>query len=115
MFYYINLDKDYTLRYDLGKFLRFENDTYDPLTSNLIENIKSISQGGLFKVTSEEFRPDQISRRIYDNDQYWWVIMLYNDIIDVESIEIGMILKYPDAEDLDSFYFTLKQSELQNQ
>lgn len=112
MFFYINLEDDYKLRFDLGKFLNFENDTYDPLTSNLIENIKSLSNGGVFKVKSEENRPDQISYRIYDDTQYWWVIMLYNDILDVEDIEIGMVLSYPDADELDSFYFSLKQLEI---
>ena len=114
MFFHIDLEKDYKLRFDLGKFLKFENDTFDPLTSSMIEKIKSIQAGGVFKVKSEETRPDQISYIIYGDTQYWWVIMLYNDILDVEDIEVGMILNYPDPDDLDSFYFSLKQLELKN-
>lgn len=112
MYFYINLDNGYETRFDMGKFLEFSNDNYDPLTSNIIENIQSIPQGGLFKVKSEEHRPDQISYRIYDDTQYWWVIMLYNGILDVNDITIGTILKYPDQDELDSYYFTLKQAQL---
>ncbi len=112
MAFSINLDKEYTLRYDLGKFMAFIDDSFDPLTSTLIENIKSLKQEGITKIKVEAGRPDLISYRLYGDTQFWWIIMFYNDIFDVEDIKAGDFLGYPSQNDLDSYYFTLRQSEL---
>lgn len=110
--FFINLDKKFSKRFDMGKFIKFENDNFDPLTSNFFNKIRTLPQDSTFKITTEMGRPDQISRKIYGDEQYWWIILLYNNIFDVEQLVSGLELGYPDSDALDEFYFTLKQSSI---
>jgi hypothetical protein len=112
MLYSINLDKEFNTRFDLGKFMRFEDDCFDPLTSTMIEEIEALEQEGITKIRVEENRPDLLSYRLYGDTQYWWVIMFYNRIYDWEDVTIGSFIKYPSLSALDLKYFTLRQAEL---
>lgn len=105
--YFINLDVDSPVRFDLQKFLAF-TDNLDPLTSTFLTDIKKLPTAGYFVIGGEEFRPDSVSAKIYGNDQYWWIIMVYNDILDVNSLISGRSVKYPTLSDLEDVYFSLK-------
>ena len=56
-------------------------------------------------------RPDLVSAKVYSgNIQYWWVILLFNDIRDPFSEMVsGMLLKIPSVLDL---YEIFKQFKL---
>lgn len=110
----INLDKESPERFDFGKFFNY-TDNFDPIDSDFIYNIKSLALGGKIKITAEVGRPDRLSYKIYNTYEYWWVIMLYNDIQNVDDITSGMTLDYPDSDELDVYYFNLKRRELANQ
>lgn len=111
--FFLNLDNEYDKRYDLGKFMNYDEDGFDPLNSYMLEKISGIKSGGQFTVTSEEGRPDIISNKIYGDTQYWWVILLYNAITSFDDLVNGMELKYPKLQELEDFYFSLKSQQTQ--
>lgn len=45
---------------------------------------------------ADEFRVDLISYRFYGTVEYWWIILLANDVIDPFSIKQNTILRIPD-------------------
>jgi hypothetical protein len=49
---------------------------------------------------------------IYSSFQYWWIIMLFNDLLEVQSIQAGTIIYYPEQEALEDLYFSLKSQEI---
>ena len=110
--FFIDLDRETKSRFDFSKFMHWNIDNYDPLTSNMLFKLKDIPVGGRYVISGEEGRPDLISYRIYGDVQYWWLLMFYNKILDPEDLINGMVLQYPDADELDTFYFTLKTKEL---
>lgn len=109
--FFIDILNDTESRYALSKFLRF-TDNSDPITSKFIEDLKNINSGGTYRITGNEFRPDRISMEIYNNFQYWWIILLYNNILKIEDLVSGLVLSYPDINDLEDLYFSLKSQEI---
>ena len=109
--FYIDAAYESDVRYDLAKFLRQENDNYDPLTSQFLYSLKELTSAGQVTVTVEEYRPDLLSFRVYDSCQYWWILLAYNDIVDVRDLIAGRILLYPSVSDIESIYFNLKSLE----
>ena len=109
-FFFINLEKESESRFEITKFFNY-TDNHDPLTSFLYSELKSVPLEGYFKVRGQEGRPDLVSFEIYTDTQYWWVLMLYNDIQKVDQITEGMDLKYPSISALEDLYFSLKINE----
>lgn len=108
--FYLNTDIDSPERYDISRFMRFTDD-FDILDSHLIHTLKTLEVGGTFKVSSEVGRPDILSGKIYGDIQFWWIIMLYNEIQSTEDIVAGMQIRYPLKSALENYYFSLKQLE----
>lgn len=50
-----------------------------------------------FVITADyAFRPDKISYKLYGRDDYDWIILQYNNIIDInEEMTIGTVLTVP--------------------
>lgn len=111
-FFFIDLDNDYTSRYDFAKFLEFNSDNFDPLTSNFLADLQAIPSGGRYKIRGNEGRPDNISYAIYGDYQYWWLILIYNGIFTIDDLTSDRVINYPDQDLLEDFYFTLKNREL---
>lgn len=111
--FYINLDIQST-RFDFSKFMRWNDDNLDPLTSLFLHKLKEINPGGFYRINGEEGRPDLVSYNIYGSTQGWWLLLYYNDIIDPESLSNGDTLKYPLLSDLEDLYFSLKTLEQSN-
>ena len=108
--FFINLDFESSERYDLAKFMEF-TDNYDPLTSTVLNYIKSIPKQGDLIVTSEEGRPDLVSYNYYGVDTYWAAILLYNDRFTVDDIKINDRLSMPSIAGLEDLYFSLKSKQ----
>jgi hypothetical protein len=83
----------------------------DPLTSEFLRLMPTLSSSGRYTVQDEEGRPDLLSYRIYGDTQYWWILLYYNSIIDVESLTLNTIVSYPSLTDLESLYFSLSAKE----
>ncbi len=113
--FFINLTQDFDIKFDIGKFMEFTNNVHDILTSHFITNIKNLlGVSGTFVVTGEEFRPDLISWKIYGSTQYWWIIMVFNSILDPDDIVSGTVIEYPLLDNLENFYFDLRALEAVN-
>ena len=106
--FYINSDYISDEKYDLAKFMNFETDNFDVLDSYFLDNFKNLPQSGVFVISTEEFRPELISYKIYGSVFYWSLILIYNDIIDLDDLQTGVNLKYFDVKDLESLFFNLK-------
>ena len=102
--HYIN-DIDTDKRFDEIKFLNIDNDCIDPLNSFMLLNIQLLQPYGTKRVTPETHgRPDFLSYQIYGDTQYWWVILLYNNILDPDSLTSGSVISYPGQNALESLF-----------
>lgn len=108
--FYINTLTEYSERFTLAKFMEFlNNDNYDPLNSNVLNELNNVSIGGFVTYTGANFRPDLLSEQVYEGDsQYWWVLLVYNQMSSVDDLLSGQKLKYPALDALEDLYFTLK-------
>lgn len=111
--YFINVGVNSKERFDVSKFLEY-TDNFDPLTTNFFRTIKKLPERQKYFVQSEEGRPDLISYKIYKSTQYWWVILLYNDITNSDDVSIGLILSIPNIDDLEDKFFSLRKQEVAN-
>lgn len=109
--FYINTDYISDEKYSLEKFMPFLEDNFDVLDSYFLENFNSLPARGNFIITTEEYRPDLVSYKIYDTVNYWSLILLYNNIKDFDELITGKVLNYFDVRDLESLFFNLKSKE----
>ena len=74
---------------------------------NLFETTKKIRYYQITKYESN--RPDIISNNIYGTTDHWWIILKYNNIVDIfsELVE-GFILKIPAVSDIQKFNKKIK-------
>lgn len=108
--FFINLSKDTDKRYDMSRFMEF-SDNFDPLTAGFFNNIKALPLSGYFVIQGEEHRPDAIAFKIYGQTQYWWTLMIYNDLSSIDQLVSGISIKYPSLQDLEDAYFQLKSKQ----
>jgi len=96
-------------RFDLAQFMDDVTDApgADPLTSYFLIKLKSLPVRGQYVVQTEENRPDLIASRIYGSTQYWWILLLYNDMFSPTELVAGVVLNYPSPTDLSTLYFRL--------
>lgn len=94
-----------TLVFDIGKIMEFNNGFYDILTSVFVEKLRKLPVAGTYRVTTERFRPDLISYRIYGAEQYKIVLMLYNNLSSYLEIIPGLTLSYPSMNNIESILF----------
>lgn len=106
--FFINTDYISDERYSLEKFMPFLEDNFDVLDSYFLENLNLLPVLGSFTITTEEYRPDLISYRIYNTVSYWSLLLLYNSVKDLDELITGRSLNYFDARDLESLFFSLK-------
>ena len=109
--FYINMDIETDLRYDFAKFLRYNTDNYNPITSKFLTELRKLKTVGEFIVTVQEGRADLVSYEIYGSTQYWWIILEYNDLMNVDDLTISKKLNFPKLSDLEDLYFSLKSME----
>lgn len=91
--------------------MRLIDGCYDPITSALLMELRTIESGGQLTINGQESRPDLVARDIYGDTQYWWIIMAYNSLITVDSLVNGLQIQYPRVDLLEDFYFNLKQRQ----
>lgn len=108
--FYINTTKETESRYDMSLFMEF-SDVYDILTSYFMDKVIELPVYGERVVQGEEGKPDLLSYKIYGSTRYWWILMVYNAILDNSDIINGLIVKYPSLDDIEDLYFKLKSFE----
>ena len=110
--FFLNLDIETDSRYNFAKYMRFDGQSYDPLTSKFLKDLPEVRVGGSYRISGNEARPDRISLDIYGSFQYWWIILEYNSINKIEELSSGRTIYYPELEDLEDLYFSLKSQEV---
>lgn len=108
--FFLNLNRDFKERYELERYMEY-TDNYDILTSAFLLELKNISPSGRYVVNGQDSRPDLVSYEIYKDVQYWWIILLYNELSSISELVTGLELKYPSQSDLEQYYFSLKSRQ----
>ncbi|CAH9015400.1 conserved hypothetical protein [Vibrio phage 150E35-1] len=105
------------VRWGLGKFFTWygtwtnwgggyeiadTNETFDALSSTIIDQLLEIEPRETYTVTTDEFRPDLIAYKIYGHTMYWQVLMVYNGILSVGDLVAGTALRYPSLQSLEN-------------
>lgn len=106
--FFINLAVVSDERFDLAKFMSFEDGRFDPLDSYFLRELTNLQSRGQYVVQSEVKRPDLISFRFYGTTEYWWIIMAYNNMLSVEELVTGTVLEIPSEEDISRLFFRLR-------
>jgi hypothetical protein len=106
--FFIDLDKESNQRFGMGRFMLFDDDVFEPITSHLLESVVALESGGQYTVAGDDFRPDQVSNKIYGTTEFWWIILVYNGKISFNDIQHGDELNYPPIQAIEDLYFSLK-------
>lgn len=113
--FFINLNFVPIESFDMGQFFNFLVDNFDPLTGQFQYQLLSLPVNGEYLIQGNVERPDAISFLIYGDPQYWWVLLMYNGINDVNGIATGTTISYPSLDDLEDLLFSLKADETAQQ
>jgi len=116
--HFINLallnEKDFADRFDLQKFVEFKEDVYDYLDSYFITQIKKLPVFGTTFVQIEENRPDLLSYRVYGTVKFWYILLIYNDMVSPLELFEGQNINYPRVDELEELYFSLNALQRKN-
>jgi hypothetical protein len=63
-----------------------------------------------YRISSHDIsQPDLISKKMYNTERYWWIILVVNGIMNpLLDIVEGSIIKIPNILDIYEFYKTYK-------
>ena len=97
-------------------FFKFDekNACYDMFDNTFINSFMKLKSIGNYVITSnDEKRPDLISYNIYNTVKYWWLLILYNEILDSDELKKDKQLKYFDINDLNKLIMDLSIKQKQ--
>lgn len=111
--FYIDESINTNKKYDLIKFLNFDQDNIDCHGSYMLLQIPKLPHIGEYTITKEQYRPDLLSYNIYKGEtQYWWILMWYNALANISDLKYGVKIKYPSKSSIENLYIrcsTLKK------
>lgn len=97
------------VRYESSKFFPFsEVGGFDIIRSYFAQQLGYIPEFGDMEIVTNEGRVDLCAVDTLGETQYFWILMMYNGIIDVNELKTGTILKIPDKNKLEELYFRVK-------
>ena len=102
--FYIDTEFDTNTRFDTIKFVEFNKDNIDCVTSFMFSNISALPSIGTYTILYEENRPDLLSYNLYGDTQYWWVLMWYNSLLSINDLVNGLVISYPSLSSLENLY-----------
>lgn len=106
-FYYHYIDTP--VRYESSKFFPFsEVGGFDIIRSYFAQQLGFIPEFGDMEIVTNEGRIDLAALDAMGETQYFWLLLMYNGIIDVNELSTGKILKIPDKNKLEELYFRVK-------
>ena len=109
--FFMNNTLDTDTRYDLIKFTNFNVDNLDPTNSFMLLNLASLPVQGTYIIQNETARPDLLSYRLYKDTQYWWALLWYNSIMNINDLKTGMTINYFNLDNLEELYMTASLSQ----
>jgi hypothetical protein len=89
---------------------------YDLVTVNDIQEIDYVGSSlknfspryemSTYRIVEEDLMsPDLISYKVYRTEEYWWLIMRFNKIVDIfTDLAVGDIIYVPSILDIYDFY-----------
>lgn len=115
----LNTNQSYIDRFDIMKFnapVDSKLSYFDIIDSEFLRKLKSLKKYKTYKVTVEEGRPELVSERIYGlgQTQFWWILMILNEIRLPKDLKRGLILRYPTREELENIYLSLNNDTNSN-
>lgn len=74
--------------------------------SSTLSNFRPKYELTTYRVTEEDLlSPDNISYKVYGTEQYWWLILYFNKIVDpFVDMKVGDLLYIPSLLDVYEFY-----------
>ena len=112
---YIDADFESPNRYDLAKFAVYEEDVFDLIPSFLFEEIMNLPISGYKTISGQEGDAALLSYEIYQDTQYWQILMEYNSLIEPAQLVSGLQIKYPSVTSLENLYFKLNSLQKQEE
>ena len=109
-----NISNDVRKKFDMSHFMKFDSGWYDSMDSEFIDWILKQSPDGWYIVKEPDGRPDLVSYNLYGDTQYWWILLLYNEIICVDELKNGMEIKFINLIKMQNEYLQLKISNEYN-
>ena len=89
-------------RLNIERFIEYNESGADFVNSEIVERVRKLQLSGEYVVTAEAGRLDLISFRIYGTVSLWWIIALYNRIVDFSEVSSGVRIKYPSIADINN-------------
>ena len=91
-----------------------QTNNFDIMNANL-KLTQSIKALRIWKVVNRDNRLlDAIAYDEYGDENYWWVILYYNSIVDPFTMDGKTQISLPYKTEIDSLYINLKQSNKTN-
>ena len=106
--FYIDLEKRTSFRYDISKLMEFNEGVYDEFTSYFIEEMRKLPANGRVYTIKEDNRPDIYSADIYGSTDFWYILLLYNNLVLMSDMKRGTELRFPSQAGLENLYTKLK-------
>ena len=92
----------YNPNYDLKKYIYY-NKVFDYIDTPIFNDIKKLDVEIIKKFNESQLFLDIISKEFYETEQLWWVIGIFNDIIDPFDITQN-VFKAPSLIDLHDLF-----------
>jgi len=101
---------------DMAKFVDFDEENSGRpsfLTSYFVSQIRQIKNYTLYTIDGSTVEaPDYISFKNYQQEHmYWWIIMIYNNLIDFSELTFGRQIKIPLLSDVNRLLSNLQVAE----
>lgn len=93
-------------KFDISKFMNFENDVYDVIASPFLRQIQQLPTVEYYSVNDGFKEIDLISTEKYGEPFFAYIIQFYNNDFR-ETFPEGTVLKLFSIEDLNEIYYNL--------
>ena len=106
-------NEQYYTNIDMARFVDFDNENSGRpsfLTSYIISQIRQIKNYSTMEIESKYIdSPDFISYSKYQGQHmYWWIIMIYNNLLDFNELTFGKQIKIPNISDVNRILSNLQ-------
>lgn len=84
---------------------------HDPTTAAIIPLIRNLNIAGTYEHKHQRGRLDMASWVIYQDTQFWRILMIFNDMKSFWDLETGGSLVYPSLADLERLFTTFHRTQ----
>lgn len=84
-----------------------ENFNLNPNLNSYSEFFKTLSYTEVYIDDVLKYNSDLISYNYYGTEDYWWCILLLNDLHSNQDLVVGSRIRIYDKSDIDNFLYTI--------